>query len=48
MTLKVRREESVSEGLHPFGVATDWGMGRTPLNDVTSILKISKEVAAPF
>ena len=32
---------------HPFGVATECGMGRTPLEDIDSIFTICRNVTAP-
>ncbi|KAL6713928.1 hypothetical protein ACLMJK_008422 [Lecanora helva] len=32
---------------HPFGIATEYGMGRTPKDDVASILHILDSVTAP-
>ena len=42
---RIRTAQSVCG--KPFGVATECGMGRTPVNEIDSIFEICAEVAAP-
>lgn len=43
-----RRIQTASKVLQPFGVATECGMGRTPIEDIESILETKRDVAAPW
>ncbi|KAJ5367888.1 uncharacterized protein N7496_007648 [Penicillium cataractarum] len=42
-----RRIEAALSTVRGFGVATECGLGRTPTNELDSILSISREVSAP-
>ncbi|MCJ1325527.1 hypothetical protein MMC10_002190 [Thelotrema lepadinum] len=42
---RIKTAQSVYD--NPFGVATECGMGRTPVNEIDSIFEICAEVAAP-
>lgn len=43
-----RRVEAAEKVVKKFGVATECGMGRTPPEELESILKICAAVSAPY
>jgi hypothetical protein len=45
---KRRIQTAQSVLTHSFGVATECGLGRTPQNEIESILKISRDVTVPY